>query len=62
MTKEKWYWKGNGVYNKDQLKKIMKEDINHQNKTTLADTFKKTKKLKDEFFQYCDTIFKKENE
>ena len=27
MSEEKWYWKGNGVFKKDELIKKMKEDI-----------------------------------
>ena len=35
MSEEKWYWKGNGVFKKDELIKKMKEDIPHtENKTS----------------------------
>ena len=34
MSDEKWYWKGNGVFKKDELIKKMKEDIIPDDKKT----------------------------
>ena len=61
--KERWYLKGEGVFTKEQIIKKMKEDIIHQENKSLTDNFKEMDKLKDDFFESCDKIFKKkENE
>ena len=67
MSEEKWYWKGNGVFKKDELIKKMKEDINHDGNQTSEKGYKYL--LEEDlfgvnsFFDYVDSIFKKkENE
>lgn len=63
MSQEKWYWKGNGVFSKDQLKKKIKEDIIHQDDKSLAHNIQEMKNLKDDLFEYFDSITKnKENQ
>ena len=65
--KEKWHWKGNGVFKKDELIKKMKEDIPHTENKTSEGNYKIFGDEDffgvNEFFDYVDSIFKKkENE
>ena len=72
MSEEKWYWKGNGVFKKDELIKKMKEDIIHQDDKSPTDNETSEHNYKylggedvfgvKEFFDYCDSIFKKKEE
>ena len=64
MSDEKWYWKGNGVFKKDELIKKMKEDIIPDDKKTNEKGYKY---FLDEdvfgvnsLFDYLDSIFKKD--
>ena len=63
MTDQKWYWKGKGVFKKDELIKKMKEDIIYNDNQTSEKGYKY---FLDEdvfgvnsFFDYLDSIFKK---
>ena len=40
MSEEKWYWKGNGVFKKDELIKKMKEDIIPNKNQTIEKGYK----------------------
>ena len=64
MSEEKWYWKGNGVFKKDELIKKMKENIIPDDKKTNEKGYKYL--LEEDvfgvnsFFDYLNSIFKKD--
>ena len=64
MSDEKWYWKGNGVFKKDELIKKMKEDIIPNGNQTSENNYKYLGEEDvfgvNSFFDYLDSIFKKD--
>jgi len=64
MNEEKWYWKGNGVFKKDELIKKMKEDIilddNQTNEKGYKYLLEEDVFGVNSFFDYLNSIFKKD--
>ena len=50
------------IYHFKQKEKRIKEEIIHKENKSLADNIQEMKKLKDDLFEYLDTIFKNKGE